>query len=389
MDASLDKSQFAYLKGKGVREAIAKACEHLDRAKELRELDQRSPHHAAARSNKPKLVGALTLTLDLSKAFDSVTRQELILALQHLQVDTETIEMVIQLHSSTSYSMGRNGQTSTVQTTSGIKQGCKAAPVLWTSLTLALLDRIATRWGTDSKQVALALTVFADDFLYQGILRNWTQLELSLDRMVHLFQVLAEAGLEINSEKSVVLMTVHGSQQGIVRERHTARKDKKLFLKLPNGIRIQVKQSFTYLGVKLSYGSYKDQTVSYRLEQSKSKFDTLHRTLRSTRVLSLRKRLEIWRSHVESSMLYGLSSTGVTENGLNRLVKRYSANLRSFMSRHQFLERETTEHLFESLGVSDLQVVLLEQISTFLHVIEGQPSTTIQQMSGLAERLLI
>ena len=262
--------QFAYIRKRGVRDAIAKACQHLDLVQEMRQEHRRDMHKAQQGQRRLPLAGALTVSVDLSKAFDSVNRQELLEALDKLNIDQTTKDFVVQLHSCTSYNMGTNGLEFSVPTSSGIKQGCKLAPALWSALTLLVMDRMEKKWGPGSSQARDILTVFADDFLHQETFTSFAELQQVLTRLEALFQSLEEVGLEVNPAKSKALLMVQGTQQSLFRKQYTKRLKNQLHLVLPSGHQIPIHHQLTYLGVQLSYGAYKDQTVDYRISQAVS-----------------------------------------------------------------------------------------------------------------------
>ena len=153
-----------------------------------------------------KVVGAMALSLDLSKAFDMVRREDLLRSLQVLGAEARDIELVVQLHTDTVYHMSRGGERGTSITSNGIKQGCKLAPLLWTALTLTIMQTASDKWEVASSLLEDCLTLCADDFLHQEVFRSMGELEAILQRIDTLLQVLSNAGLEVNPAKSSVLL---------------------------------------------------------------------------------------------------------------------------------------------------------------------------------------
>ena len=84
---------------------------------------------------RPDLVGGLTFALDLSKAFDTVSRRDILEALPQVSQDPELASLVHALHHRSAYKLTAQGDTTMVETTTGIKQGCKLAPSLFSLLT--------------------------------------------------------------------------------------------------------------------------------------------------------------------------------------------------------------------------------------------------------------
>ncbi|CAE7563351.1 unnamed protein product [Symbiodinium natans] len=339
-ESSQLQPQFAYIRQRGVRDAIAKACQHLDFVQQLRQVHRRDLHKSQRGARQAQLSGALTISVDLSKAFDSVNRHELLAALDRLGTDPVTKELVVQLHSETSYNMGTSGLEIQVPTSSGIKQGCKLAPALWSALTLLVMSRMEQKWGPDSKQARDILTVFADDFLLQETFSSFPELQKVLLRIEALFQSLEDVGLEVNPTKSKALLMVQGTQQSIFRKKHTMRKEKQLHIVLPSGL----------------------------------------------------KKLEIWRVYVESSLLHGLVATGITSSGLQKLQSKYSRMLRSIFKQHQHYSHIDTKTLFEQYKVQTPQAVLISQMKNYQDALDAcqksNPDQNIQWHLGLRGRIV-
>ncbi|CAE7501950.1 pol, partial [Symbiodinium natans] len=295
--------QFAYIRKRGVRDAIAKACQHLDLVQEMRQEHRRDMHKA--------------------------------------------------------------------------QQGQR---------------RMEKKWGPGSSQARDILTVFADDFLHQETFTSFAELQQVLTRLEALFQSLEEVGLEVNPAKSKALLMVQGTQQSLFRKQYTKRLKNQLHLVLPSGHQIPIHHQLTYLGVQLSYGAYKDQTVDYRISQAQGKFELLRSILCTTKALDEAKKLEIWRVYVESSLLHGIVSTGITHTGLQKLQSKYSRMLRSIFQQHQHFSRMETTELFEHHKIQTPQEVLLRQMRNYQDAMDAAKPTgnlqTIQEYLGLRSRLI-
>ena len=107
-------------------------------------------HDLQQHANVPNLVGGVTFALDLSQAFDTVSLQEIICLL---------------------LAEGANGDTTSVETTAGIKQGCnKLAPTLFSFLTGTLFRSLINTFGVE--QVVNFLTGYADDLTLHRTIRS-------------------------------------------------------------------------------------------------------------------------------------------------------------------------------------------------------------------------
>ncbi|KAF1333391.1 Reverse transcriptase precursor, partial [Globisporangium splendens] len=83
-------------------------------------------------TSDPAMSRAIALLLDFAKAYDSLDRSFLAQALQHLGFPLKIVRLVKVLHSQTTYKFIVNGFLSRkYNVTSGIRQGCPLAPLLF------------------------------------------------------------------------------------------------------------------------------------------------------------------------------------------------------------------------------------------------------------------
>ena len=372
--------QFAYVKRRGTREAILHAVKHLEEAKSLASIGSRrnklQPGHNASHG----LLGSVLLSIDLSRAFDSVDRRWLMQALEQLGVDSHTSILVQQLHSDTTYHMSFSGVSIAVSVTSGIKQGCKLAPILWAALTLALLQQLAQERSLSAREISRLITLFADDFLAKGHFRNEEEFATLLGHFDALFDLLTRVGLASNPGKSQALLQIQGTQAQTVREKYVKQTPVGKTLQIASGIGVPIRKSMVYLGVVLSFGNYKDLTVKHRLMQASEKFRQIKHTLKSTRVLPKHKRLSIWQTYVVSSMLYGLESVGVTDFGLALLCQRFSSNIRFILGGHQIHRQHTTLEIFQQNNISGPKVQLLDRLGGLLQNLDDHVNAETQPL---------
>ena len=75
--------QFAYIAGRGIRDAQLRVLAHIRRVKHLLQTHLRSKRarKVPGHKNRPQLQGGFIFSLDLSQAFDKVKRQVIIEAL--------------------------------------------------------------------------------------------------------------------------------------------------------------------------------------------------------------------------------------------------------------------------------------------------------------------
>ncbi|KAF1336357.1 reverse transcriptase, partial [Globisporangium splendens] len=159
-------------------------------------------------TSDPAMSRAIALLLDFAKAYDSLDRSFLAQALQHLGFPLKFVHLVKVLHSQTTYKFIVNGFLSRkYNVTSGIRQGCPLAPLLFILALEVLYRKIEESdeiHGVELQAAGCATEVrlggYADD----------TTIYLSDPKDINaVFAILdkygAASGLRVNRHKSAVL----------------------------------------------------------------------------------------------------------------------------------------------------------------------------------------
>ncbi|KAF1329554.1 reverse transcriptase, partial [Globisporangium splendens] len=159
-------------------------------------------------TSDPAMSRAIALLLDFAKAYDSLDRSFLVQALQHLGFPWKFVHLVKVLHSQTTYKFIVNGFLSRkYNVTSGIRQGCPLAPLLFILALEVLYRKIEASdeiHGVELQAAGCATEVrlggYADD----------TTIYLSDPKDINaMFAILdkygAASGLRVNRHKSAVL----------------------------------------------------------------------------------------------------------------------------------------------------------------------------------------
>ncbi|CAE7764140.1 unnamed protein product, partial [Symbiodinium microadriaticum] len=155
-----DRPQYAYLPNRGTLDALFRVHKHVAEAVVLFRTS-RVTRFGAYRGCRPRaFTGALSLSLDLSRAFD-LNRPRLFQALRDYQVPQAVIDVAHRLHFGSRFHYKAGNCRSSFVPTNGLKQGCKVAPSLWVWYTLALMDALDKQ--LPEGWVRNILTLFADD----------------------------------------------------------------------------------------------------------------------------------------------------------------------------------------------------------------------------------
>ena len=201
--------QFAYLTGRSALDAIDRAFFHVCQT-QARTGQQYTIHHRRAGFARPAMLGSVTLSVDLSRAFDSVSRSHIKTSLEWANIPESIIGVILGVHHAMILHYASSGSQSTTGTGQGIRQGCRLAPILWCCFTGWLLSKLTPLLS--ASDLASLITFFADDMLYQWEVSDVLQMQRVLRMIGFILDFLEHHGLQANLEKTVILAKFVGHQ---------------------------------------------------------------------------------------------------------------------------------------------------------------------------------
>ena len=207
-----------------------------------------------------------------------------------------------------------------METTEGIKQGCKLAPALFSFLTGRLFSSLADTFGLDAG--VCFLTGYADDLTLHRTMRSVTDLKAIHGLIAGLLEEVKRHSLVVNQSKCVILVKLVGREAASIIKQHScwvldAKGNKVRGWRLGPNKTFQASQwvaQTKYLGVIISYGHFELQTLQHRIQEAKQKLHLVRKLVYNRRIASTKSRLKVWNSTVLSTLQTGLSdSTGTTQ----------------------------------------------------------------------------
>ena len=123
--------QYAFLPHRSTSDAIRRVAAHCDEVRCLVRNQRRSAHQRAAHVDFFNCCGGIQIFLDVERAFDQLPRTKLFQYLDTLHDVPALTTILAQWHSQTDYCLEQGGQTLLIPTGCGVRQGCRAAPLLW------------------------------------------------------------------------------------------------------------------------------------------------------------------------------------------------------------------------------------------------------------------
>jgi hypothetical protein len=315
--------QFAYLRGRGTEDAIHRIVQHCREVRQRLTSFDFPVHRQQLGQERPSLQGGLLLCLDLTRAFDAIRRDRLFQSLSQLGVSSDLISLLKGIYEQTSYDLTHRDVHVSFETARGIRQGCKAAPLLWAIIAAALLQSIAQ--DISYSFMLHNLTLYADDFCAHRLFTSEAELNELIVSLGQFLDIIADAGLELNLAKTTATLRMKGILHNKMMHRHVVRNKQGAFLKIPRRdgtvTLVRLVKSFRYLGVCISYYNFEKDTMLLRIKHSEQVSQQLHRWLFSSQIMSIRQKMKLWMQCTFSCLKYGLIATGFTEQTLLMFFK--------------------------------------------------------------------
>jgi hypothetical protein len=288
---------------------------------------------------RKSLFGGLQICLDLQRAFDQVNRYKLFSRLHELNVRPAIIQLLSSWHEDTIYFTQAEDLDTPIEIGKGVRQGCKAAPGLWSLFTLLfmhdLMEHVTLEW------IQQHLTIYADDFHIGVAFESLDEFQSFLQVLGILFSTLASLDMTINPSKSVAILEMRGAQCRAIRRQFVRRDSngESLKIMIPDHetMYIPLHKSTKYLGVIISYTNFEDSSLRHRLTLMHVGFRRLQRWLTGKHCLSTQQRYKLWHTCVFPIFSYGIFATGITPHGIKKAVTQLTVMLRRIIHDHSFL----------------------------------------------------
>ena len=325
--------------------------------------------HRRAAGVEQDIAGSFIVSLDLSRAFDTVPRQSLYEALHRVGVPATLINFLKHIYHHTVCEFSYKGAKRVYKTEKGIRQGCSAAPTLWALYTADLFVELSK--VLPSSWVKEMLTLYADDLCIHCHFWSLSELKNHLQNVSIVVDYLEKYGLKINFDKTVILFKCIGSLQPKVMKQYVKRTPKGTYFCIPRAsgtpIWIQMKSCHTYLGTQITFRNYHKKTLECRLSAAKKATSILHSWLFSTKGLSMRCRVQLWYQTVFSCLISGLLATGFSMTTLVQFDAFCVLQLRRLLRKPVHLDHISNTDFIVQNNLKDPLTALLTQAKKMLH----------------------
>ena len=247
--------------------------------------------------------------VDLTKAFDLVSRSGLFKILQKIGCPPKLLAIITSFHQEMQSTGCFDGATSNAfPVSSGVKQGCVLAPTLFGIFSTMLLqyafvdctERVCVRTRLDGKLFNSAKTkvyvvlirelLFADDAALKS--HSDEGLQHLVDKLSHACE---EFGLTISLRKTNIL--AQGAESPPPSPIITI-----------DNTELEVVNNFTYLGSTVSSPNSLDAEISRRIAKAAAVMAKLNKQVRGNDLLSERTKMCVYQACVLLTLLYGSES---------------------------------------------------------------------------------
>ena len=314
--------------------------------------------------------GGAMLSVDLHKAFDLLTREQLSRTLSKIDADEGVKNTAMLLRTRCQYLLVKDGATTAVDTTRGVRQGCRLAPALWSAVSGDIINQLGPCAFSGP------FTVFADDHLGAWTFHTLDDIVAMEQQIIQLFGVLTAAGLSVNPSKSQLIIQVQGAAAERYLAKRTIHHHGKLHWCFGEGndmVLVPIVQEFAYLGTIVTLGRPSDRTVTHRLAEARKREGQLRRSIRSRSLLRSGTRVAVWRACVVASALYGLLAQELTATNVTNLRKWYHRSLRAVTGMPAHLTHVSNVDLRAKFGLTEPLAELLKLTQNKLRRLANLP----------------
>ena len=319
--------------------------------------------------------GLFSTYVDLTKAFDTVSRDGLWKIMAKFGCPPKFISMVRQFHEGMQARVHDNNAISeSFNVTNGVKQGCVLAPTLFSIMFSAMLSDafkdgdvgIKVNYRMDGKLFNLrrlkartkVMTEIVKDFLFADdcALNAGSEADMqeSIDKLA---SACKSFGLTISIKKTEVLYQPPPGN---------AFNEPDIVI---DGKRLNVVNKFTYLGSTLSQNVTIDNEVDHRIARASAAFGRLGAKVWNRRGISIETKLKVYKAVVIPTLLYGSESWTVYARHAQKLNHFHTTSLRKILNVRWQDKVPDTEVLRRASSFSIHTILMKCQIRWAGHVV--------------------
>ena len=345
---------WSYLPRRSTQDALLRVSQHCRAVRDLIAAHRSTPFSRAQGLTCSKVSGGIGIFLDIERAFDHVNRPQLFAKLVQVGIPTPIAHLLTLWHQNTGYHLYSHGAESRIKVGRGLRQGCKAAPLLWNVYVLLFLSELSTR--VDSTWLHACVNFYADDGQLGSTFQTAEELTQLIRNLCITLHLLQEFGMTINASKCTALLALAGTAQRKFRAQITCHREGKDWLLLADAMHdtiwIPINTTVKYLGVIMSYRDMEDRTMRHRIQLSRIAHHRLKRWLQGKRGLPMQQRFKLWSNCIYPILSYGICTVGITYKGLHLFQQHVYASLRQIIGDHAYITRHRHSQALSTHGIA-------------------------------------
>ncbi|CAE7223016.1 unnamed protein product [Symbiodinium sp. CCMP2456] len=322
--------QCAYVPHRNTFTALKRVLNHCRYVRDQAANHRLTVHQQHAGVQQIHNSGGLQVCMDLTAAFDLVSWGAVREALELAQIDPSIQEVLMQWLSQVKYIFRHKQHEKEIWPSWGLRQGCIGSPVLWSAFTALLCRAIDLRmrqsWCSDHA------TLYADDSHLRWTFQTVAQFEQSIQELNWTFAVFRRLGMQVNRDKTQAILSITGDFRLIV-----------------------------------SYEQFEWQSVRHRVTKAHKRRWALASLLHAKRV-SIPYKLRLWRSCVQSSMMYALHCLCLQPGQIRYLQRAIMKHIRAITSDQAFLTGNTHDFISAKYEVQSAHDLLRQAHDNELQV---------------------
>ena len=355
--------QFAYTAGRSLQQALERVFAHCSEVRSL--VAQQNGDLFAKRQGRERraIVGGIQLSLDISKAYDSVERADLKAALQDAAVPLDLTAAIMAIHNQACLNIQHGGSTEILALRKGLRQGCGLSPILWAIYSGWVLRRLEQQGQV---QVTKAGTAFADDLHFSWLVCSGAALENAYRSVKAVLVHLAEHRLQVSTAKTVILVELKGPKAAGILRKYLVEKKQGTYMRFRidhQNIDIKVVAQHVYLGACVSYRKFEQETVRRRIQLAHAQFARL-RSILKCKAVAQKLRMQLWQACVPPCLLHGLDCSGLPLAEAKQITTLLIQQARLVAQSHSMLTRETNQQFMYRMKLPHPVDVLLKAVTS-------------------------
>ena len=325
------------------------------------------------------------LFVDLTKAFDTISRPGLWNILPRIGIPPKMVRMIRSFHDGMKARLVNGDESNEFPVTNGVKQGCVLAPTLFSFIfSMMLLSAfkesdpgIEITYRTDGgiyktqrlKSITKISKALVRALLYADDCAIVAHSEKDLQEMADALSAATKRyGLTISIKKTEVL---YQPAPGSIR--------KEPEIKIDNQILKNV-DAFAYLGSTLTSNNSLDKEISNRIAKASSAFGRLRKRVWDDRGLKSETKCDVYRAVVLSALLYGCETWTAYRRHIKLLEQFHQRCLRSILNIRWFHKVSNVQVLQRSNLTSIEATLSLSQLRWAGHVVRMEDSRLPKQL---------